>query len=126
MELSRSNIVTWSMKTNFTVNMKRMVVENECTSDPPFPHPSSDQESKAVMILVSNPCRLTFKPNLSHVTPTANTSLGIYLSHDNAIKTKRWHRSPIYYLHQKPITQENKTKSPYPINHIMPHIPTFV
>lgn len=126
MELSRSNIGTWNMETIFTVDTKRTVTEDKCTSDPPISHPSDDQESKAVIILVSIPCHLTFKPNLSLVTLIANTSLSIYLSHHNAIKTKRWHYSPIYYLHQKPITQENKTKPLYPINHIIPHIPIFL
>lgn len=120
------HIGTQSTETNFTVNMERIVAEDECASDPPISQPSHDQESKGLIILVGIPCRLTFKPNLSLVTPTANTSLGLCPSHHNAVKTKRWHHFPIYYLHQKPITQENKTKPPHPINHIMPHIPIFL
>lgn len=94
MELSRSSRGTQSTETNFTVNMERIVAEDECVSDPPISQPSHDQESKVLIILVSIPCRLTFKPNLSLVTPTANTSLGLCLSHHNAVKTKRWHHFP--------------------------------
>lgn len=38
-----------------------------------------DQESKAVIIPVSITYHVAFKPNLSLLSPTANTSLGVYL-----------------------------------------------
>lgn len=92
------------VETNVTVNRKRKVMNVQITfllsihslSQVSLP----DQESKAVIIPVSITHHLlAFKSKLSLISPTENTSLGIYLSHHSVIKTKRWHHSLIYYLH---------------------------